>query len=81
MKINLGGGLKRFDGFVNIDHDPLTNPDFCFNIEKDKFPFEDNSVDEVKAHHILEHLGEGFFHTITSPYLKYSPLPFLGRFL
>jgi ubiquinone/menaquinone biosynthesis C-methylase UbiE len=68
MKINLGGGLKRFDGFLNVDHDPLTNPDFCFDIEKDKFPFDDNSIEEVKAHHILEHIGDKFFNFMKELY-------------
>lgn len=56
MKINLGAGLKRFDDFVNIDDDPLCNPDYLVNIEDAKLPFEDNSVEEIKAHHILEHI-------------------------
>lgn len=68
MKINIGGGYKRFDGFVNLDHDELTNPDFIVNLEKDRLPFEDNSVDEIKAHHILEHIGEGFFHLLQELY-------------
>ena len=60
MKINLGSGYKRIDGFLNIDDDPLVKPDFLCNIEKDKLPFEDNSVEEIRAHHILEHIGAGF---------------------
>jgi hypothetical protein len=60
MKINLGSGYKRIDGFLNIDDDPLVKPDFLCNIEKEKLPLEDNSVDEIRAHHILEHIGSGF---------------------
>ena len=26
MKINIGGGLKRFEWFVNVDADPNPNP-------------------------------------------------------
>lgn len=60
LKINLGAGYKKIDGFLTIDDDPLTNPDYLLNIEKDKLPFENNSVEYVIAHHILEHIGEGF---------------------
>ena len=60
MKINLGSGYKRIDGFLNIDDDPLVEPDFLCNVEKDKLPLEDNSVEEIRAHHILEHIGAGF---------------------
>ena len=68
MKINLGGGRKRYDGFLNVDHDPLTNPDYCIDLEKDIFPFEDSTVEEIKAYHILEHIGEGFFHLMKELY-------------
>ena len=69
IKINIGGGLKRYEGFVNLDIDPLCNPDHLCNISKDPLPFQDNSVSEVKAHHILEHIGgDGFFHLIKELY-------------
>lgn len=60
MKINLGSGYKRIDGFLNVDDDPLVKPDFLVDIERDHLPFEDNTVEEVRAHHILEHIGDGF---------------------
>jgi predicted SAM-dependent methyltransferase len=62
MKINLGSGYKRIEGFVNIDDDPLVKPDYLINLDAPypQLPFEDNSVDEIVAHHILEHIGEGF---------------------
>jgi hypothetical protein len=68
MKIILGAGDEKYDGFVTCDYDPLCNPDHCFNLEKDPFPFEDNSVDTVIAHHVLEHLGEGYFHCLKEIY-------------
>ena len=60
MKINLGSGYKRYAGFLNVDDDPLVEPDFLVNICKEKLPFEDNSVDEMICHHILEHIGDEF---------------------
>ena len=68
MKLNIGSGFKRIPGFLNIDIDPGSNPDYCLNIEQDKLPFEANSIDEVLAHHILEHLGDGFFHLLQELY-------------
>lgn len=68
MKINIGSSDDKFEGFLNIDYDKNCNPDYCFDIEKDIWPFEDNSVDEVIAHHILEHLGEGYFHVMKELY-------------
>jgi len=68
MKINLGAGSKRYPGYLNIDIDSQSNPDYQLNIETEIFPFEDNSVDSVLAHHILEHLGDGFFHAVKELY-------------
>lgn len=60
MKLNLGSGSKRINGYLNIDSDPKCNPDYVLNLEIDKLPFENNSVDDMILHHILEHLGDGF---------------------
>lgn len=68
MKINIGAGNTRLDGFVNIDYDSKSNPDYCLDIEKDNLPFEDNSVSVVVAHHVFEHLGEGYFHCLQELY-------------
>jgi len=68
MRLNLGSGDTRYDSFVNIDFDKNNNPDYCFDIETQSWPFADNSVDQVIAHHIFEHLGEGFFHVMQELY-------------
>jgi ubiquinone/menaquinone biosynthesis C-methylase UbiE len=68
MKLNLGSGSKRYEGWTNVDQDIGSDPDYVVNLELDCLPFEDNSVTEVKAHHVLEHLGEGFFHCIQEIY-------------
>lgn len=68
MKINIGCGYKKIDDFITIDSDPSCNPDYLLNLETDKLPFEDSSVDKVIAHHILEHLGDGYFHLIKELY-------------
>jgi SAM-dependent methyltransferase len=68
MKLNIGAGDTRYEGFLNLDYDERCKPDFCLNMEKDVWPIEDNSVDEVIAHHVLEHLGEGYFHVMQELY-------------
>jgi SAM-dependent methyltransferase len=75
MKINLGAGLKRVDGFLNVDSDVQCNPDFVVNLDDVnlRLPFEDNSVEEVVAHHILEHIGEGFFQLMKELYRVCKP--------
>ena len=68
MKINIGAGGKKVEGFISCDYDAKSNPDFLFDLEKDVFPFENNSVDVVLAHHVLEHLGDGYFHCLKELY-------------
>lgn len=68
MKLNLGSGSKRYPDYKNIDVDAGSNPDYVVDIETDILPFPDNSIESVLAHHILEHLGDGFFHCIQELY-------------
>lgn len=68
MKINIGAGDTKLDDFITLDYDSNTNPDYQLDIEKDRFPFEDSTVETVVAHHILEHLGEGYFHCLKELY-------------
>lgn len=68
MKINIGCGTTKTDGYYTCDHTDIYNADYVFDLEKDVFPFEDNSIEEVVAHHILEHLGDGYFHCMKELY-------------
>lgn len=73
MKINLGSGTKRYRDYINIDSDINSKPDYVINLEKDKLPFDDNSVEHVIAHHILEHLGDGFIPCLKELYRVCKP--------
>jgi predicted SAM-dependent methyltransferase len=68
MKLNIGSGYKRYPGFLNVDHDPLVNPDFLTDLENLKLDIPDSSVEYVMAHHVLEHIGPGFFDLMKELY-------------
>lgn len=68
MKLNLGSGYHKPEDYINIDYDPKTKPDYVIDLETDKLPFEDSTIDEVLAHHVLEHIGNGFIHLIKEIY-------------
>lgn len=56
MKLNLGCGANKVEGFLNIDI--VGDPDYKWNLEVVPWPFaEDGAVNEVIANHVLEHLG------------------------
>lgn len=56
LKLNLGCGESRPEGYVNVDKHG--NPDVRHDLETFPWPWDDNSVSEVMMFHILEHLGE-----------------------
>lgn len=68
MKLNLGSGYKRIDGYLNVDHDPLTKPDYLVDFENETLPFQDSTVDEIIAHHVLEHIGDNFLNLMKEIY-------------
>jgi hypothetical protein len=57
LKLNLGCGFNKVEGFVNVDAHPLCNPDVVFDLEQFPWPWADNSVSEILAIHSLEHMG------------------------
>jgi predicted SAM-dependent methyltransferase len=58
IRLNLGSGYRHIPGYVNLDNRPETKPDMCVDILAG-LPFEDESVDEVRAYDILEHIPIG----------------------
>lgn len=68
MKLNIGSGYKRYPGFLNVDHDPLVKPDILADLENLKLDIPDSSVEYVMAHHVLEHIGPGFFNLMKEIY-------------
>ena len=56
IKLNLGAGNDKKEDYLNIDNSPLVSPDILCDLEEAKLPFEDSSVDEIIAYHVLEHI-------------------------
>jgi len=56
IRIDIGSGKNKKEGFIGLDILPFDEVDIVINAGVDKWPFEDNSVDEVHASHFVEHL-------------------------
>ncbi len=57
MRLNLGCGYDKRDGWVNVDSVAACAPDQVVDLERLPWPWPDNVVDEVLMKHVLEHLG------------------------
>jgi hypothetical protein len=55
LRLNLGCGMNRLDGYVNVDRHG--EPDLRHDLEVVPWPWLDDSVSEVLLKHVLEHLG------------------------
>jgi predicted SAM-dependent methyltransferase len=47
--------IRQKKGYINCDISPIVNPDKVLDLEI-KLLYEDNSVDEVLANHVMEHI-------------------------
>lgn len=55
MKLNVGCGTHRLKGYVNIDKSP-EHGDIQCELGVDRLPYDDNTVEEILAFHVLEHI-------------------------
>ncbi len=57
MRLNLGCGFNKRDGFVNVDIGEHCAPDVVHDLERTPWPWDDSAVGEIYMSHVLEHLG------------------------
>lgn len=56
LVLNLGCGLSKIIGAVNVDAFAVCEPDVVHDLNVFPYPWADGVADEVKALHVLEHL-------------------------
>ena len=59
MKLNLGCGKSKLEGFIGVDVRQFDggSVEVVCNLGKDRWPFDDDSCDEAVCSHMLEHLA------------------------
>lgn len=57
MKLHIGCGWDKKEGYINCDISEEVKPDKIIDLEKD-LPFEDSSISEIIMNHTLEHTHE-----------------------
>jgi len=58
VKLDIGCGSRKIDEtFIGIDKQSLPGVDLVVNLEQGSLPLPTNSVDEIMASHVLEHVN------------------------
>lgn len=58
LKLNLGCGGDIREGWCNVDISQHEGVDMCVDLNEHPWPWESNSVDEIRAIDVLEHLDD-----------------------
>jgi hypothetical protein len=56
VKLDIGCGKNKREGFHGVDQYEMEGVDTVLKIGKDKWPWEDDSVEEAHSSHFIEHL-------------------------
>jgi predicted SAM-dependent methyltransferase len=56
VKLDIGSGISKRAGYKTVDNDESVNPDLVWDFEEHCFPYANNTVDEIRAHSVLEHI-------------------------
>lgn len=70
MKLNIGSGNKRIDGFMNMDVQTLPNVDIVHDLTQIPYPIESNTVEEIVSQETLEHLPFRKLHFILAEWYR-----------
>lgn len=64
LKLNLGAGENRIEGYISIDNEKSTKPDLLHDFIKQPLPYKSKTVDEVIFFHCIEHISKRFHKLI-----------------
>jgi SAM-dependent methyltransferase len=54
LKLNLGAGKSRMDGYLSVDSIPFDGLDVVCDL-RERWPWDDNSASHIHMSHVLEH--------------------------
>jgi hypothetical protein len=76
MKLNLGSGFQRLEGFVSVDVSEHFQPDVVVDLAREVWPWPEHSVSEAAFHFSLEQIPraiEELRHVIRELYRVCAP--------
>lgn len=61
VRLHLGCGTVKLSGWINVDGDYMSHdPEVAIHNITQRFPLEDNTVDQILTVHVIEHLSRQF---------------------
>ena len=67
--LDIGCGRKKIAGAVGIDFSSMSDADVVINLNHERLPFDESSVDFIYSSHMLEHHSlDGFSHLMKEIY-------------
>jgi SAM-dependent methyltransferase len=70
MKLNIGCGSNKIEGYINIDEEESVKPDLVLDILEKRLPYEDNSVEEILFFHCIEHVRKVYHDAILTEFYR-----------
>lgn len=61
MRLDLGCGQNKKSGFIGLDRVRTSGVDIVCNLDKERIPLKDSTVDEVISMHFMEHTSDLLF--------------------
>ncbi|HYZ86214.1 MAG TPA: class I SAM-dependent methyltransferase [Bryobacteraceae bacterium] len=70
--LDVGCGINKYPGAIGIDRLPSSRADVLVDLDHQPYPFRDGSFDQVRAVHVIEHVGDVIrtmeeFHRLLRP--------------
>lgn len=73
LKLNLGAGKSRMDGYLSVDSIPFEGLDVVADL-REPWPWGDNTVSDIHMSHVLEHFtGDERVHIFNEMYRVLVP--------
>ena len=70
--LDVGCGMNKYPGSIGIDRNPACRADVLCDLDHIPYPFADNSFDQLRAIHVIEHVSDVIrsmeeFHRLVRP--------------
>lgn len=56
--LDVGCGIRKYPGAVGVDRNPASRADVLADLDRFPYPFRDDSFDQVRAVHVIEHVAD-----------------------